>query len=99
MKDAVKFLSSEDEEYQYCGASFIQHNTYNNDKAKEEVVHLVFNVTTLLLQPEKDLYAIDKLVLHMYFTTKKNIYDLSCVKKDSQISYFFYSKLKTQQLD
>lgn len=71
VKDAVKFLSSEDEEYQYCGASFIQHNTYNNDKAKEEVVHLVFNVTTLLLQPERDLYAIDKLVLHMYFTTKK----------------------------
>ncbi|KAF6733839.1 Plakophilin-1 [Oryzias melastigma] len=40
VKDAVKFLSSEDEEYQYCGASFIQHNTYNNDKAKEEVLQL-----------------------------------------------------------
>ncbi|RVE73050.1 hypothetical protein OJAV_G00045470 [Oryzias javanicus] len=40
MKEAVKFLSSNDEEYQYYGSSYIQHNTYDNDKAKEEVLQL-----------------------------------------------------------
>ncbi|KAM3877760.1 plakophilin-1-like [Diretmus argenteus] len=37
MKEAVEYLSSEDEAYQYCGASFIQHNTFIEDKAKQEV--------------------------------------------------------------
>ncbi|TNN76418.1 Plakophilin-1 [Liparis tanakae] len=40
MKEAVEFLSSDDETYQHCGASFIQHNTFVDDKAKEEVLKL-----------------------------------------------------------
>lgn len=41
MKEAVECLSKEEETYQNCGASFIQHNAYIDDKAKEEVVYLV----------------------------------------------------------
>lgn len=41
MTEAVKFLSHKDEPYQYCGASFIQHSTFVDDKTKEEVVCLV----------------------------------------------------------
>ncbi|XP_078105191.1 plakophilin-1 [Sander vitreus] len=40
MKEAVDFLSNEDETYQHCGASYIQHNTFIDDKAKEEVLKL-----------------------------------------------------------
>ncbi|KAM4582464.1 plakophilin-1 [Fundulus diaphanus] len=40
MKEAVQFLSSNDENYQNCGASYIQHNTFSDDKAKEEVLKL-----------------------------------------------------------
>ncbi|XP_070701185.1 plakophilin-1 [Pempheris klunzingeri] len=39
MKEAVEFLSN-DETYQHCGASYIQHNTFIDDKAKEEVLKL-----------------------------------------------------------
>ncbi|XP_051931083.1 plakophilin-1-like [Hippocampus zosterae] len=38
MKEAVDFLCNEDIEYQHRGASYIQHNTFMNDKAKEEVM-------------------------------------------------------------
>eukprot|EP00064_Thunnus_orientalis_P001669 superscaffoldBa00000115_g1672 len=38
MKEAVEYLSSEDETYKHCGASYIQHNTFIDDKAKEESV-------------------------------------------------------------
>ncbi|XP_034725817.1 plakophilin-1 [Etheostoma cragini] len=40
MKEAVHFLSNDDETYQHCGASYIQHNTFIGDKAKEEVLKL-----------------------------------------------------------
>ncbi|XP_036957733.1 plakophilin-1 [Acanthopagrus latus] len=40
MKEAVELLSSSDETYQHCGATYIQHNTYIDDKAKEEVQKL-----------------------------------------------------------
>ncbi|KAK5622461.1 hypothetical protein CRENBAI_003236 [Crenichthys baileyi] len=40
MKEAVEFLSSDDENYQNCGASYIQHNAFISDKAKEEVLML-----------------------------------------------------------
>ncbi|XP_041835978.1 plakophilin-1 [Melanotaenia boesemani] len=40
LKEAVEFLFSEDEKYQHCGASYIQHNTFIQDKAKEEVLKL-----------------------------------------------------------
>ncbi|XP_042350452.1 plakophilin-1 [Plectropomus leopardus] len=38
MEEAVECLSVEDESYQHCGASYIQHNTFIDDKAKEEVL-------------------------------------------------------------
>lgn len=41
MKEAVEYLSKTEETYQHCGASYIQHNTFIDDKAKEEVVCLV----------------------------------------------------------
>lgn len=40
MKEAVDFLCNEDIEYQHRGASYVQHNTFMNDKAKEEVTYL-----------------------------------------------------------
>ncbi|XP_059185527.1 plakophilin-1-like [Centropristis striata] len=40
MKEAVEYLSNGQDAYQHCGASYIQHNTYIDDKAKEEVLKL-----------------------------------------------------------
>ncbi|XP_053295259.1 plakophilin-1 [Pleuronectes platessa] len=40
MKEAVTCLSSNDETHQHCGASYIQHNTFIDDKAKDEVLKL-----------------------------------------------------------
>ncbi|XP_051269679.1 plakophilin-1 isoform X1 [Dicentrarchus labrax] len=40
MKEAVEYLSNSDETYQHCGASYIQHNTFIDDKAKDEVFKL-----------------------------------------------------------
>ncbi|XP_037347216.2 plakophilin-1 [Pungitius pungitius] len=40
MKEAVEYLSHQDETYQHCGASYIQHNAFIDDKAKEEVLRL-----------------------------------------------------------
>ncbi|KAL6112523.1 pkp1 [Pungitius sinensis] len=40
MKAAVEYLSHQDETYQHCGASYIQHNAFIDDKAKEEVLRL-----------------------------------------------------------
>ncbi|XP_075881076.1 plakophilin-1-like [Nelusetta ayraudi] len=40
MKEAVEYLSKKDETYQHWGASYIQHNTFLDDKAKEEVLKL-----------------------------------------------------------
>lgn len=41
MKEAVEYLSNKDETYQHCGASYIQHNTFIDESAKEEVVYPV----------------------------------------------------------
>ncbi|KAM7423045.1 hypothetical protein PAMA_010871 [Pampus argenteus] len=40
MKEAVEYLSIKDETYKYYGASYIQHNTFIGDTAKEEVLKL-----------------------------------------------------------
>ncbi|KAM6976891.1 plakophilin-1 [Aplochiton taeniatus] len=40
LKEAVEFLSHPEENYQLCGASFIQHATYNEDNPKKEVLAL-----------------------------------------------------------
>ncbi|XP_033938255.1 plakophilin-1 isoform X2 [Pseudochaenichthys georgianus] len=38
MKEAVEYLSSAEETYQHCGASYIQHNTFITEEAKDEVL-------------------------------------------------------------
>ncbi|XP_016312638.1 plakophilin-1-like isoform X2 [Sinocyclocheilus anshuiensis] len=40
MQDAVDYLFSTDESYQLCGAAYIQHSTFTDDKAKQEVLTL-----------------------------------------------------------
>ncbi|XP_034552571.1 plakophilin-1 [Notolabrus celidotus] len=40
LKEAVEFLSHPDENYQQCGATFIQHTTYKEERAKQEVSEL-----------------------------------------------------------
>ncbi|XP_035488839.1 plakophilin-1 isoform X1 [Scophthalmus maximus] len=40
MKEAVEYLSNSGDTFQHCGASYIQHNTFIDDKAKEEVLKL-----------------------------------------------------------
>ncbi|XP_063065484.1 plakophilin-1 isoform X2 [Engraulis encrasicolus] len=40
LKEAVEYLSKEEGNYQLWGASFIQHATFNQDKAKQEVLEL-----------------------------------------------------------
>ncbi|XP_077581959.1 plakophilin-1 [Stigmatopora nigra] len=37
MKEALEFLSNEDVKFQHCGASYILRNTFNDDKARDEV--------------------------------------------------------------
>lgn len=39
MKEAVECLSKREETYQSCGASYIQHNAFIDDKARDEVGH------------------------------------------------------------
>lgn len=38
MKEAVEYLSHPEEAYQHCGASYICHKTFTDDKAKEQVI-------------------------------------------------------------
>ncbi|KAK7131926.1 hypothetical protein R3I93_018477 [Phoxinus phoxinus] len=40
LEEAVKYLKLSDESYQLCGASFIQHQTFTEESAKEEVWRL-----------------------------------------------------------
>ncbi|XP_056607416.1 plakophilin-1 [Triplophysa dalaica] len=40
MKEAVNYLSRRDENYQLCGAAYIQHSTFTDEKAKQEVLTL-----------------------------------------------------------
>ncbi|XP_061741244.1 plakophilin-1 [Nerophis ophidion] len=53
MKEAVEFLSSEDDKLKHCGAAFIQHNTFIDDKAKDEVLKLkgILPLVALLQSP------------------------------------------------
>lgn len=37
LSEAISWISHGDERYQLHGATIIQHNTYTDDKAKEEV--------------------------------------------------------------
>lgn len=37
LKEAVEYLSHSDENYQQCGATFIQHATFKEEHTKQEV--------------------------------------------------------------
>ncbi|XP_041639808.1 plakophilin-1-like isoform X2 [Cheilinus undulatus] len=58
MKEAVEYLSINDEAFQHCGASFIQHNTFIDDKAKEEVLKLngILPLVGLLRSPNEQVH-------------------------------------------
>ncbi|XP_034021405.1 plakophilin-1 isoform X2 [Thalassophryne amazonica] len=53
IKEAVDYLSREEETYQQCGASFIQHSTFLEDQAKDEVFKLngILPLVSLLSSP------------------------------------------------
>lgn len=53
LKEAVEFLSHPEENYQQCGATFIQHTTYNEERTKPEVLQLggIPPLVTLLRSP------------------------------------------------
>ncbi|KAM4740670.1 plakophilin-1-like [Anableps anableps] len=75
MTDAVEFLSSDDEHYQNYGASFIQHNTFINDKAKEEVLKLngISPLLGLLQSPNSQIKSTASAALrNLSFKNDKN---------------------------
>uniref|UniRef100_H3BXI4 Plakophilin 1b n=1 Tax=Tetraodon nigroviridis TaxID=99883 RepID=H3BXI4_TETNG len=53
MKEAVEYLSHPEEAYQHCGASYICHKTFTDDKAKEQVLKLkgILPLVALLRSP------------------------------------------------
>ncbi|XP_071762417.2 plakophilin-1 isoform X1 [Centroberyx gerrardi] len=53
LKEAVEFLSHPEENYQQCGASFIQHSTFKEERPKQEVLRLggIPPLVTLLRSP------------------------------------------------
>ncbi|KAM8830149.1 plakophilin-1 [Synchiropus picturatus] len=53
VKEAVDFLSNDDETFQQCGATFIQHITYKEERSKQEVAQLggIPALVTLLRSP------------------------------------------------
>uniref|UniRef100_UPI0037E8CDFC plakophilin-1 n=1 Tax=Semicossyphus pulcher TaxID=241346 RepID=UPI0037E8CDFC len=53
LREAVQFLSHPDVNYQQCGATFIQHTTYKEEQAKQEVYQLegIPTLVTLLRSP------------------------------------------------
>ncbi|KAM4610546.1 plakophilin-1 [Polymixia lowei] len=40
LKEAVEFLSQPEENFQQCGATFIQHTTFKEERSKQEVLRL-----------------------------------------------------------
>ncbi|KAI3369847.1 hypothetical protein L3Q82_024656, partial [Scortum barcoo] len=57
MKEAVEYLSSDGEMFQHWGASYIQHNAFIDDKAKEEVLKFngVLPLVGLLRSPSSQV--------------------------------------------
>ncbi|KAM7411837.1 hypothetical protein PAMA_021694 [Pampus argenteus] len=53
LKEAVEFLSNPEENFQQCGATFIQHTTFKEERAKQEVFQLggIPILVTLLRSP------------------------------------------------
>ncbi|XP_070766836.1 plakophilin-1 [Enoplosus armatus] len=53
LKEAVEFLSHPEENYQLCGASFIHHTTFKEERAKQEVFQLggIASLVSLLRSP------------------------------------------------
>ncbi|XP_043976992.1 plakophilin-1 [Gambusia affinis] len=75
MQEAVQFLFSQDEKYQNCGASYIQHNTFISDKAKEEVLTLngIPPLVSLLQSPNSQVKSTASAALrNLTFQNNKN---------------------------
>ncbi|XP_073324959.1 plakophilin-1-like [Pagrus major] len=75
MKEAVELLSSGDETYQHCGATYIQHNTYIDDKAKEEVLKYngILPLVSLLQSPSVQVnQAASAALRNLSFKSDKN---------------------------
>ncbi len=50
MQDAVDYLFSTDESYQLSGAAYIQHSTFTDDKAKQEVWTINYHGFTMFFR-------------------------------------------------
>uniref|UniRef100_A0AAQ5YRR7 Plakophilin 1b n=1 Tax=Amphiprion ocellaris TaxID=80972 RepID=A0AAQ5YRR7_AMPOC len=75
MKEAVEYLSNEEETYQHCGASYIQHNTYIDDRAKDEVLKFngVLPLVNLLRSPSEQVSCTASAALrNLSFKSDKN---------------------------
>lgn len=70
MKEAVDYLSSTEETYQHCGASYIQHNTFIDDKAKEEVPYFVLITSRLLSYSD---WEVKRIIVALKMTKLKEI--------------------------
>ena len=53
LKEAVEYLTQSGENYQQCGANFIQHSTFNEERTKEEVELLDMLPVTMNCQTSK----------------------------------------------
>ncbi|XP_041860422.1 plakophilin-1 [Melanotaenia boesemani] len=75
LKEAVEFLSHPEENYQQCGATFIQHTTFNEDSTKAEVLQLrgIPALVTLLRSPNPDVSQVAAGALrNLVFKDQKN---------------------------
>ncbi|XP_028260809.1 plakophilin-1 isoform X2 [Parambassis ranga] len=75
MKDAVEYLSMDVEAFQHCGASYIQHSTFMDDTAKEEVLKLrgIPPLVALLRSPNVEVSSTAAAALrNLSFKSEKN---------------------------
>ncbi|XP_072223273.1 plakophilin-1 [Leuresthes tenuis] len=75
LKEAVELLSHSEEHHQRCGATFIQHATFNEDCAKAEVLQLegIPVLVTLLRSPNPEVsQAAAGALRNLVFKNQKN---------------------------
>ncbi|KAL4623821.1 plakophilin-1-like [Arapaima gigas] len=75
IKEAVEYLSRPEENFQLCGASIIQYNTFKDEKTKEEVFQLngIPSLVSLLGSPNPQLQQTAAAALrNLVFKNKKN---------------------------
>uniref|UniRef100_A0A3Q3WVY6 Uncharacterized protein n=1 Tax=Mola mola TaxID=94237 RepID=A0A3Q3WVY6_MOLML len=75
LKEAVEYLSKKEKTYQHCGASYIQHNTFIDENAKEEVLKLngIPPLVGLLRSPSAEVHHTASAALrNLSFKNNKN---------------------------